>query len=110
MNFEIETETADGRYSYIVAAAAAERERKKISERTIEGLEAARARGQRLGPPIKMTDRQVLAAKAKIDAKEATVAEIAASNGVHPSTVRRSIERLERDSERHDDAGGTSPS
>ena len=49
MNFEIETETADGKYSYVITAAAAERERKKISERTIEGLKAARLRGSRLG-------------------------------------------------------------
>ncbi len=48
-----QTDTADGKYSYIVTAAAAESERKKISERTIEGLKAARKRGQRLGPPLK---------------------------------------------------------
>ena len=95
MNFEIETETADGKYSYVVTAAAAERERKKISERTIEGLKAARLRGQRLGPPPKMTDAQICTAKLKIEAKEATVAEMATLNRVHPSTVLRSIRRLE---------------
>ncbi len=52
MNFEIETDTADGKYTYVVAAAASERERKKISERTIEGLKEAVKRGQRLGPPF----------------------------------------------------------
>ena len=95
MNFDIETETADGKYSYVVTAAAAERERKKISERTIEGLKAARLRGQRLGPPAKMTDEQIRVAKAKIEANEATIAEMAALNRVHPSTVTRSIQRLE---------------
>jgi len=95
MNFEIETDTADGKYSYVVTAAAAERERKKISERTIEGLKAARLRGQRLGPPPKMTDAQIRTAKLKIAAKEASVAEMAALNGVHPSTITRSIKRLE---------------
>jgi DNA invertase Pin-like site-specific DNA recombinase len=99
MNFEIETQSAEGRYAYILAAAAAERERMKISERTIEGLNAARARGQRLGPPAKMTDAQIIAAKAKIDAKQATLASIAAASGVHPSTVLRSIRRLEQSTE-----------
>lgn len=96
MNFEIDTITADGKYTYTVAAAAAERERKKISERTIEGLKAARLRGQRLGPPIKMTDAQVRSAKRRIEAKEVSVAEIAALNDVHPSTVSRSIKRLDK--------------
>jgi len=94
MNFEIDTFTADGKYTYVVAAAAAERERKKTSERTIEGLKEAIKRGVRLGPPIKMTDEQIRFAKQKIEAKEATVAEMAALNGVHPSTVSRSIQRL----------------
>ncbi len=93
MNFDIETDTADGKYSYVITAAAAERERKKISERTIEGLKAARIRGSRLGAPPKMTDEQIWAAKAKIEAKKATIAEMAALNGVHPSTVTRSIRR-----------------
>lgn len=96
MNFDIETQSADGRYSYIVAAAAAERERMKISERTIEGLEAARARGQRLGPPIKMSSDKARAAKAALDAQEATVAQVAARHGVHRSTVYRSLKRLDQ--------------
>ncbi len=95
MNFDIETQSADGRYAYIVQAAAAERERMKISERTIEGLKAARARGQRLGPPIKMTKDKAAAAKASIDAKLATVSEIASTHGVHRSTVYRSLKRLD---------------
>ena len=94
MNFEIETETADGKYSYTITAAAAERERKKISERTIEGLKEAVKRGVRLGPPPKLTDAQILTAQLKIEAKEASVAEMAALNGVHPSTITRSIKRL----------------
>jgi len=94
MNFEIATDTADGKYSYTVTAAAAERERKKISERTIEGLKEAVKRGVRLGPPTKMTDAEILTAQRKIETKEASVAEMAALNGVHPSTVARSIKRL----------------
>lgn len=94
MNFEINTETADGKYNYTITAAAAERERKKISERTIEGLKEAVKRGVRLGPPQKLSESQVRVALQKIKTKEATVAEMAALNGVHPSTITRSIKRL----------------
>ncbi len=96
MNFDIDTNTADGKYSYTITAAAAERERKKISERTIEGLKAARLRGQRLGPPTKMSDAQIRIAMRKIETKEASVGEMAALNGVHPSTITRSIHRLKK--------------
>lgn len=94
MNIEIDTQSADGKYNYTMAAAAAERERDKISERTIEGLVAARLRGSRLGRPPKMTNRQIVSAKQKIDAKEASVAELAALNGVQPWTLTRAIKRL----------------
>ena len=95
MNFEIDTVTADGKYSYTITAAAAERERKKISERTIEGLKEAVKRGQRLGPPLKLSESQVFTAKRKIEAMEASTVGMAALYGVHPSTITRSIKRLE---------------
>lgn len=94
MNFDIDTATADGKYSYTVTAAAAERERKKISERTIEGLKEAVKRGVRLGPPLKLSESQVRVAMQKIEAKDASTAEMAALYGVHPSTITRSIQRL----------------
>ena len=95
MNFDIETDTADGKYSYVVTAAAAERERKKISERTIEGLKAARKRGSRFGAPPKLTNQQIRNAKRKIETKQASVTEMAAMYNVHPSTITRSIRRLD---------------
>ncbi len=95
MNFEIDTVTADGKYSYTITAAAAERERKKISERTIEGLIEAVKRGVRLGPPLKLSDSQARVAMRKIEAKDASIAEMAARYGVHSSTIIRSIRRLE---------------
>jgi len=91
----VDTSTADGKLVYTVIAAFAEHERNRLSERTKEGLRAALKRGQRLGPPPKMTDAQIRAAKLKIEAKEASVAEMAALNGVHPMTITRSIKRLE---------------
>jgi len=53
VNFVIDTITADGHHAYVANASAAQRERMKISERTKEGLQAARARGVRLGRPPK---------------------------------------------------------
>jgi len=93
-SIHIDTSTPHGMLIYTFISGLAEFERRLLSERTKQGLEAARRRGQRLGPPIKMTDAQVRSAMRKIALKKASVAEIAALNGVHPSTVARSIKRL----------------
>jgi len=94
-SIHIDTATPHGMLIYTFISGLAEFERRLLSERTKQGLAAARKRGQRLGPPPKMTDAKILAAKLKIEAKEASVAEMAALNGVHPSTITRSIRRLE---------------
>ena len=91
----VDTGTADGKLVYTVIAAMAEYERSRLSERTKQGLEAARRRGQRLGRPPKLTKGQVLSAMQKIAAGEASIAELAALNSVHPWTLTRSIRRLE---------------
>lgn len=93
VNFVIDTVTADGNYAYQMNAAAAERERRKISERTKQGLAAARARGARLGRPPKMTPSQVDAARAAYEAGQSTLSDLAARYGVHPSTVARTLQR-----------------
>jgi DNA invertase Pin-like site-specific DNA recombinase len=93
-SINIDTSTPHGMLIYTFISGLAEFERRLNSERTKQGLASARKRGVRLGPPIKMTDAQVRSAMRKIAAKEASVAEIAALNGVHPSTVTRSIRRL----------------
>lgn len=92
----VDTSTADGKLVYTVIAAFAEHERNRLSERTKEGLAAARKRGQRLGRPPKLSRAKIIAAKQKLANKEATVAELAALNGVHPWTLTRSIRRLDR--------------
>nr|WP_306267005.1 recombinase family protein [Pararhizobium sp. IMCC3301] len=95
-SIKIDTSTPHGMLIYTFISGLAEFERRLLSERTKQGLMAARKRGVRLGPPVKMTDTQILAAKQKILAREATIAEMAAFNGVHPSTIIRSIRRLEK--------------
>lgn len=94
-SIQVDTSTPHGMLIYTFISGLAEFERRLLSERTKQGLAAARKRGQRLGPPCKMTDAQTRAAKRKIMSKKASLAEIAALNRVHPSTVIRSIRRLE---------------
>ena len=98
-SIHIDTSTPHGMLIYTFISGLAEFERRLLSERTKQGLAAARKRGTRLGPPQKMTEKQVRAAMCKIAAQEASVAEIASMNGVHPSTVARSIKRLSREEE-----------
>jgi len=102
-SIQIDTSTPHGMLIYTFISGLAEFERRLLSERTKQGLAAARKRGTRLGPPQKMTEKQVRAAMAKIAAQEASVAEIAALNGVHPSTVARSIKRLSKEKEAADE-------
>lgn len=93
-SLHVDTATPHGKLIYTIIGALAEFERDLLSQRTKEGLAAAKRRGQRLGPPRKVSDRQLLAAKQKIDAGEATVTEIAALHDVHPWTIYRGLKRL----------------
>lgn len=98
MNFEIDTLSADGRHTYITKAAQAEFERMKISERTIEGLKAARLNGKQLGRRPKLSDAQIKCAKLLIEEKVYSRTQLAARLGVHPWTLSRNIKRLEQSS------------
>jgi len=55
----IDTTTAMGTLIFTVFAAFAEFERNLISERTKAGLKAAKARGVKLGPPFKWTEKTI---------------------------------------------------
>lgn len=89
----IDTSTPAGRMFFHVIAAFAEFERDMISERTKDGLEAARARGRTGGRQPKLTDAQAATVKRMYAAKGAdgmrlhTVAEIAEAVGVHRTTL-----------------------
>ena len=94
INLGVDTSTADGMLVYTVVAALAEHECKRLSERTKEGLEAARRRGKRIGRPPKISARRVLAAQQKFESGEASMAKLAALNGVHLWTLRRRLNLL----------------
>ncbi|SNS73018.1 recombinase family protein [Actinomadura mexicana] len=83
----IDTTTPGGRLVFHVFAAPAEFIRELIVEGTHEGLEAARARGQRLGRPPALTPDQVLRARALLARPEESVSSIARLLGVSRSTL-----------------------
>jgi len=87
----IDTTTPMGSFIFHITAALAELERSIIRERTRAGLAAARARGRKGGRPKKLTDREWRAIRTLVDARELTIAEIAAQYGVGESTVYRRL-------------------
>lgn len=88
----IDTTTPTGRFLYTVMGGLAEFERLTLSQRTREGLLAARRRGARLGRPPKLDAGQLAAVRDRLRRGE-TVARVARSLGVSPWTVTRSLRR-----------------
>ena len=80
---------AAGRLVFHVFASIAQFERERISERTREGLEAARRRGRVGGRPPALTPDQKTEARRMRDEEGRSLAEIARLFGVGVSTVRR---------------------
>lgn len=72
----IDTTTPTGKFFFHVTGAFAELERNLIRERTMAGLQAARARGKLGGRPKKISESKFELAKKLYDQKEKTVAEI----------------------------------
>ena len=84
----IDTTTPTGRLMVHLIASLAEFERELTIERTIAGLEAARARGASLGRPTVWTPQRAEAAGALL-AAGATVTEVAQALNVSRATVYR---------------------
>ncbi len=93
-SLNLDTTTPHGKLLYTFISGLAEFERAMLSERTKQGLEAARRRGKRIGRPPKVSNRQIRAAQQKLELNEGTIDELAALNGVHPWTLRRRIKEL----------------
>lgn len=83
----IDTSTSAGKMMFHMLAAIAEFERDLISERTREGLAAARARGKQGGRPAKLSPAQLRTARQLYEARDQTVAEIAAQFNVSRNTL-----------------------
>lgn len=88
----IDTTSPQGRCFFTVMAAFAELERDMISERTKEGLEAARARGRKGGRRAVMTPEKAAVARQMYDSRQHTVDAIAKVLGVSRATIYRTLE------------------
>lgn len=91
----VDTATADGRLAFTVVAAVAEHESNRLSERTKQGLAAARKRGKKLGAKRKLSDGQIRRAIKRLEAGE-KVKHVAYDYKVHPWTLTRNINRITR--------------
>lgn len=83
----IDTTTPGGRFILQVFGALAELERAIIRERTVAGLEAARARGRVGGRPRKLTDDDVARAERLLAGNDLSVPQVADVMGVSVSTL-----------------------
>ncbi len=87
----IDTTTASGKLVFGIFAALAEFERELISERTIAGLAAARARGRKGGRPYKMTPAKIRLAQASMGQPGTNVGELCKELGVSRQTLYRHV-------------------
>lgn len=88
----IDTTTPTGRFLYTVMGGLAEFERMTLSQRTREGLAAARRRGARLGRPPKLDTQHLAAVRDRLQSGE-TVKQVAQSLDVAPWTLTRALRR-----------------
>lgn len=89
----IDTQTAGGRLVFHIFGALAEFERSIIRERTMAGLQAARARGRIGGRPRALGPERLSAATALLRDGGLTIREIARQLGVSEATLYKSIPR-----------------
>lgn len=87
----IDTTTASGKLVFGIFAALAEYERELISERTVAGLAAARARGRKGGAPYKMTPAKVRLAAASMGKPGTNVSELCKELGITRQTLYRHV-------------------
>ena len=88
---QIDTTTPAGRLIFGIFAALAEFERELIRERTLAGLEAARARGRKGGRKFALSKAQVRLAQAAMQSRDTSVAELAKELRIKPVTLYRYV-------------------
>jgi DNA invertase Pin-like site-specific DNA recombinase len=93
----IDTSTATGRFTFNLFASLAEFEREIIRERTMAGLEAAKARGRKGGRKPGLTKQAIAKAKAVktlFDQGERTMDEIAKTLNIGRATAYRYLDLM----------------
>ena len=88
---DIDTTTASGKLVFGIFAALAEFERELIRERTMAGLQAARARGRKGGRKFSLSKAQVRLAQAAMRNRDAKVSEICEELGITRVTLYRYV-------------------
>jgi DNA invertase Pin-like site-specific DNA recombinase len=88
---DIDTTTPAGRMVFGIFAALAEFERELIRERTIAGLNAARARGRNGGRKFQLTKAQIRLAQAAMSNRDTSVSELCTELGVTRATLYRYV-------------------
>ncbi|MEL6311588.1 MAG: recombinase family protein [Pseudomonadota bacterium] len=94
LNFPLDTASEEGELFYTILAAFAQFERRIISRRTREGLDAARRRGVRLGRPPSLSPDLVREAHNWLTEAGLPCAYVAALLGVSRLTLQRRFRRL----------------
>lgn len=89
---EIDTTSKQGKLFFHIVAVLAEYERDQIAERTKAGLDAAKARGVKLGRGDAINADQ-LAAAAAMKAAGKTYSEIGPIIGKRPNSIRKALKR-----------------
>jgi DNA invertase Pin-like site-specific DNA recombinase len=89
---QIDTTTAAGRLSFRIFAALAEFESELTRERTMAGLQAARARGRKGGRKFALTKTQVRMAQAAMANRDTSVSALCKELGVKPVTLYRYVD------------------
>jgi len=90
----IDTTSSGGRLVFHIFGALAEFEHSLIRERTIAGLEAARARGRKGGRKPSMSDSDIKKAAAMLSDPKITKKEVAEHFDVSRTTLNASLQRL----------------
>src|SRR5205807_954940 len=88
----IDTTTSGGKLIFHIFGALAEFERDIIRERTLAGLQAARARGRKGGRPKALTSKTVQMAQQLYNDKANAIADICKTLNISRATLYRSIQ------------------
>jgi DNA invertase Pin-like site-specific DNA recombinase len=93
LSLEMDTSSSAGKLMYSIMAAMAECERNLGRERTLKGLEGARARGRKGGRPPKLSEKQIERMIQLYNEKRLSLMEIRLMYGIGKTTLFNYIKR-----------------
>ena len=94
VSLNIDTATPEGELYYTIIAAYAQFERRMLSRRTREGMQAAKMRGTKLGPRYALDEETIIDAHRYVRDRGYPCAYIAALLGVSKMTLQRAFRRI----------------